>query len=232
MEGQLEELLSNRSAAERCPLKEGMDLVVRIKGVSQNQKSKLVAFDEGSFVAVKIAKPLQVASKLFKGNEVDVGYFREGKITGFQSQIIDLLAKPFPMLFLTYPSFFAHRDLRAKPRVNCSVPARVKHGEESWGGLLLNLSTTGCRIVFRTGAGLKPPDFKVEDEFRVTFRLTDTAGGLEAGIQVKNRIETDCLTVMGAQFTTLDESADQTIRLFVKRALAHLVDLVQEADFN
>jgi c-di-GMP-binding flagellar brake protein YcgR len=234
MEDQLEGLLRGNPQAEKCTLKEGMDLLVRIKGVSQNQKSKLVAFGEDSFVAVKITRLLQVASKLFKGNQVDVSYFHEGKITGFQSQIIDHISRPFPMLFLTYPSFFAHRDLRARPRVNCCLPARVLAGEKSWEGLLLNISTTGCRFVFRTGPDVKPPKFMVDDEFQISFLLNERMGGLRAGIQVKNRTRTKTggLTIMGAQFTTLDDRVDQAIGLYVREALAHLVDLVQEAEFN
>lgn len=232
MEDRLEDLLKKKSPAERCTLREGMDLLVRIKGVSQNQKSKLVAFDEDSFVAVKINRLLQVVSKLFAGNQVDVSYFHEGKITGFQSRIIDHITRPFPLLFLNYPSFFAHRDLRARPRINCCVPAKVESGSEKWEGMLLNISTTGCRFVFRAGPKTRPPDFKVDDEFRISFLLNEKTGLLMAGIQVKNKVKAGGLSIMGAQFTTLDETVDRIIGLYVKAALAHLVDLVQEAEFN
>jgi len=227
---ELEDLVKKQKTQEGLSLAIGTELLVRINGIERKQTSSLVAFEENSFVAIRINRLMEVVSKLFSGNQVDVHYLHDGQVVGFQSQILGHIVRPYPLLFLTYPSFFSRRDLRSGPRVNCCVPATLFIQDKSWAGLLLNISTGGCRFVFRSDMEARAPRVLVGDELGISFTLSKELGSIRTQITIRNKSKIENINVMGARFLTMDEEAYATIDLFVQTAMSHLIELVQSLD--
>ena len=80
----------------------GTTFRLQIEGTKRRLSSELVGIDDGKYLIVKMP-PLHtmenVSNLLIKGNEITAKYMYKGTMFGFQSPIIDLIHKPFKLVF-------------------------------------------------------------------------------------------------------------------------------------
>ena len=83
----------------------GIIFKLQIKGVKRQLTCKLLGIEDSKYLIIRIPSlhtMENVSTFLIKGNEIAVKYMYKGAVFGFQSQIIDLIHKPFKLVFIKY----------------------------------------------------------------------------------------------------------------------------------
>ena len=76
-------------------------------------------------------------------------YVDEGIYTGFRSWVIDTIFKPYPVLFIRYPTEIERRSLRSFPRYRLHLKIRFTAPGGKGIGELHDLSLQGCLLATR-----------------------------------------------------------------------------------
>jgi len=111
--------------------------------------------------------PLQLGhdQEIAEGTPCTVSYLHEGKLVGYRSEIRDLMRSPVPLLFVAYPKTIEEMHLRKHIRASANEPILVmsagthqsSHSVASsskyLGGLLKDLSESGCNVLLRETPG-------------------------------------------------------------------------------
>lgn len=95
------------------------------------------------------------------GTPCTISYFHEGKLVGYRTEIRDLMRFPVPLLFVAYPKTIEEMHLRKHVRASANEPILVMSAGPSsasetgassstyLGGLLKDLSESGCNVLLR-----------------------------------------------------------------------------------
>lgn len=113
------------------------------------------------------------------GTPCTVSYFHDGKLVGYRSEIRELITLPVPLLFVAYPKVVEEMHLRKHLRVSANEPillmrAGQDNASESalptdhyFGGLLKDLSESGCSVVLVRRPAWLCPGVAVRLEFEL-----------------------------------------------------------------
>ena len=123
------------------------------------------------------------------GTHVRLRYIYQGKMIGFHSEVLATHVEPFPFLLLTFPSTVNEVPLRRDCRMPSAEPILLRHANdavptcpsEKWtpiGGLLMDLSSTGCAVLLQRPAQEFLPGMILRVEFEIvgTGRVGNLAG--------------------------------------------------------
>lgn len=93
------------------------------------------------------------------GTRCLVRYLVDGKLIGYESEVRSAQTAPVPLLYLAFPQTVEEIPLRKHERVSSNEPLLLIHvdrqgaacvdpkGDSTIGGLVLDLSVAGCRVV-------------------------------------------------------------------------------------
>lgn len=135
-----------------------------------------------------------------------VRYMFEGRFIGYPSVILNQQLQPFPFLYLAFPQAVEEVALRRHTRVSLKEPLLIKIEECSHplgvptkrivGGMMHDLSLTGCGVVIEGRASTWVPGtvLRLEFELRGIGHVTDLSG------VVKNLNESSSQTELGIEF--------------------------------
>lgn len=126
---------------------------IKIKGAKRRLTSELIGIEEGEYLIIKMP-PLHsmdnIANLLYNGTDITVKYVHKGTVFGFQSCILDLIYKPFKLVFIEYPKKIESYDFRGHKRVRCFLPANVKIAEHIIQGCITDIGKAGCLFDIET----------------------------------------------------------------------------------
>ena len=130
----------------RLAIEYGARLRLEIAGVEVPLESRMVGM-EGEYLIITAPPNPQGAleHKIFEGNEMVVRYLSNGTVYSFQSKLRTSTSKPLQLLFLEYPKVVQKDELRSRRRANCMIPATFAYRGEKRDGMIIDISTTGCR---------------------------------------------------------------------------------------
>jgi c-di-GMP-binding flagellar brake protein YcgR len=143
-----------------------------------------------------------------RGTPCTVSYLHDGKLVGYRSEIRDLMTSPVPLLFLAYPKTVEEMHLRRHLRAHANEPilllwAEQGHAAESalptrhhFGGLLKDLSESGCRVMLVR----KPVWLRPGTPVRLEFELPGLGHVTNLGGIVKNADRRDGTEMIGIEF--------------------------------
>jgi len=230
MKKDLTDLIGKEDLQDTVEIPVGTKFLVRIGGVKKQLSSHLLGYEQGSFLVIRSPNLSEVVGKLFVGNRITLHYLNCGTLMGFQSTILDSVTKPFPLTFVNYPSFVARRDLRQRPRANCCLLANIEVKDDKFQGLIVNISTSGCRFVLSRDQALKLPTEEKGKKMSLSFFLSDETGYLQAETVIRNRYVVENLQVLGLQFSQLDKKTHAVVDRYVTTILVHSVPELQSAE--
>jgi len=151
-----------------------------------------------------------VSNLLIKGNEITAKYMYKGTMFGFQSPIIDLIHKPFKLVFIKYPEKIDSYDVRGYKRVECFLPANIKIAEHIIEGCITDISRAGCLFVIETPEHESRVNvLELSKEVRIGFNLPGIAEELSVDAKQKSFKKDTEGTSIGIEFIKID-SSDQT----------------------
>ncbi|WP_051142013.1 PilZ domain-containing protein [Paucidesulfovibrio longus] len=133
-------------------------------------KCHMVGFQRDEFVVLKLPLVPGIRSRVPEGAMLTFRYLQRGRLVSFRSVVKHYAATPYSLLFLTYPKRFEQHDLRREQRFTCNFPATLHFLDRDYKGLLLDLSTGGCRFFFDDQAGPPPPNLRRGSKVRGEYR--------------------------------------------------------------
>jgi len=197
------------------------NLMLQIEAVEGYLKSTLVGVVDNRFVVISMPRSnLKIDHSLFIDKQIIVRYLNRGALHGFQSQIIDTITKPLPLMFISYPKVVSRQDIRRYKRVDCFLPSSAELGGQESDGAIVNISRGGCLFVANTprGNGLGAVDQGAK--LGLSFSLLEAqANGQARAVVRSHNIKRD-MVLLGLEFEEIDPSIQQAIEAFV-----HKVDL-------
>ena len=191
----------------------GITFRLQIEGASRRLSSELIGIDEGRYLIVKMP-PLHtlknISNLLIEGKEIIVKYMYKGKMFGFQSRIIDLVHKPFKLVFIKYPDKIDSYDVRGYKRIECFLPANIKIAEHIIEGCITDISRAGCLFAIETPEHEGSVNvLELSKEIRIGFNLPGIAEELSVDAMQKSVKKDTDGTSIGIEFIKID-SSDQT----------------------
>ncbi len=123
------------------------------------------------------------------GTRVLLRYIYQGKMIGYHSEVLTTHVQPFPFLLLSFPAGLDEVPLRKHGRMAAQEPVMLRHVNDGLplsaaarltqiGGLLVDLSVTGCAILIQRPVKEFVPGMVLRVEFEIvgTGRVGNLAG--------------------------------------------------------
>lgn len=162
-------------------------------------------------------------------NPVVVRYIHDGKIFGFQSEIIGSISEPARLIFMNYPKIVEKLDLRRQKRLSCLLPAKItivcKTGDtsafEALSGTIVDITTSGCR--FKT----KLKHFSSKDmlsglnDAEIEFLLPGVGDSLSIRSGIKSLADKDEFALLGVQFLSISEKNKRYLDGFIEKQVSY-----------
>jgi hypothetical protein len=199
----------------------GTELQLEIDGVASRLRTQLIGIDADRILIVKTPTMSQIGGinvKLFAGNRVVVRYVFAGRVFGFETAIVEAITSPLRLLFLAYPKVVTARNIRSNPRVNTSLPAKLKAGEAGADATVTDISISGCQLEMRRDS--LPPSLKldVDAEIDLTLQLPGVAGDLQIRGKLRSFRRGERKLEAGISFGALEEQVQLALDSYVKLA--------------
>lgn len=199
----------------------GSRAMVEPAGVGESFTTEFTGWERGRYVMLRLPAKLAATENLSMDKPVVVKYLHSGgKVCAFRSTVVALVHTPFRLLFLRYPEKVEVVSLRKEDRVDCHTHVVLHAESDRWSGVMVNLSTAGCRIVLNLSAGghLPNPGGAVRLDFRLLARELEEYR-LPARI-IKAAVEQE-RAVLVVTFQDTPEPEVERIGRFVSEVLAY-----------
>jgi c-di-GMP-binding flagellar brake protein YcgR len=215
------DLLETFEGGPRIEGEFGTEMQLEIDGVASRLRTQLVGVDSERILIVKTPTMSQIGGinvKLFAGNRVVVRYVFQGAVYGFETAIVEAITSPMRLLFLAYPKVVTTRNIRSNPRVNTSLPAKLRAGEAGADGTVTDISISGCQLEIRKDS--LPPSVRldVDSEVELTLQLPGVAGDLQIRGKLRSLRTVERKHEAGISFNELEEQVQLAIDSYVKLA--------------
>ena len=144
----------------------GMDnqvIITRLPPVSQLNKSGMGSED------------LTYRDTFHKKRKLIMRMIANGQIFAFETEVIELILLGSKLLITTYPKAIQCRLLRKEPRYPCTLPTSLivgEAGEQTFEGVLINLSSNGGLLQLTAESALEPLALLKEEQGEVALKVT------------------------------------------------------------
>jgi c-di-GMP-binding flagellar brake protein YcgR len=191
----------------------GTQVLMQINGVAGRFPSQFVGRDQDRFMIFKIPRAqVNLSNRLMKGAPLVVRYRHQGRIFGFESMIVGIIAEPFGLLFINSPNIIEEHRLRKNTRVDCYLPCSVELVEGQAGGVIVNISSQGARCLFSNMKSNR----RVLDELRdqvvkVHVALRESEAPLLLTARVLSAQQFHGAVSAGLRFENVDEASQSKL---------------------
>jgi len=214
----LESLAPNFNEGGKLDIALRTNLMVQIEAIEGYMKCQLVGVVQDRFVVVTIPRSnLRIDNALFLEKQIIVRYLNEGALYGFQSQIVDTITRPIPLMFLSYPKVVSRQEIRRYKRVDCFLPSSAELSGKASDGAIVNISRGGCLFVADKPHG---NGFSKVDEgakLGVSISLSEEVAGKKAQAVVRSHNEKSDMILLGLEFEEIDPEIQMAIDSYVRK---------------
>ena len=142
--------------SQKCvAIENGTSLVLSFHGFEGIFKSVFVGAKTGEYlVTTPLSANLAQIGKITKGTAIEAKFIRQGKSFSFECRFIGRVLSPIDLILISFPKTVRDAEQRAQRRINCLLSGRVEllaaGRGMTIGGLVKDISKTGCRFQFNT----------------------------------------------------------------------------------
>lgn len=194
----------------------GKEVIVRVPGLQQSYRGKIVGIDPYDYIIAKVRLPSAVRRELNFGGELILKYVNKGTVYGFKAPVLNAITSPAPLVFFEYPDIIEKLALRRTSRMNCNIDSMLHTTDDEVECLVVNVSETGCKISARAGKRDMLQQTKVDDALIVAMNL-GTFGELKVAIAVKNISHEKGIMSLGCMFLDITKEEMKTIRDYLNK---------------
>lgn len=197
-------LPENQERAVKLAIDVGTLMDLRIHGFKDVFKAVLIGQAYREYLLIKTALPKDFKNDLIPGANVSMAYQHQGPRYCFESQVLEIINKPYPLTFITYPDHVVMMKQRGVARASCHIPTFVQMNSRTVRGTVTDISSRGCRFVIRHPEHLMPKQVTLLDDITLSFPM---AGKRELETfhgSVRNTIIDREKISMGIEFMELD----------------------------
>jgi len=109
---------------------------------------QFVGLSKDEFVLLKVPMTAGIRERLGDGILLQFRYLAEGKIIGFEAEVLKYQAAPVSLVFISYPAEFSEYNLRNQGRLECRFPTDLAIDGDACSGYIVDINTNGCQFVF------------------------------------------------------------------------------------
>jgi hypothetical protein len=193
----------------------GTALTLQIAGREPRIKGDFIGMKQDAYLIVEIAED-SVWKNLSKGAQLIVRYVYLGNIYGFRSVVLTSLDNPSKLIYLSFPTSIENHSLRKKQRACCYIPVKAKVVETEVDGVILDISSDGCKFAVKCAQNSICHFLQVEDEITVflPFFGTETLEKIQA--VVRYCIEEPEKKILGLQFKDASQKIVSLIDKYIE----------------
>lgn len=170
-----------------------------VRGDDLKITTVLVGIVPEEYLIIRVPAIPGILNKLADGSPIIIRYIYDGNIYGFNSTILAYTHKPSLIAFMAYPTSIEIMNLRKSQRLECLLPAKIKTLEKTFTGVILDISSGGCRLYIEYGPG-DSPAVDVEQDVELSFQLTGKAEEQLVACKIQNLKKDSMLAEIGLQF--------------------------------
>ena len=150
----------------------GMLLRVQITGIG-SFRSRLIGMDPGKTLLIQPPSFADIGTKRNEKNHIVVSYLHYGRVYGFRCTLLLVVREPYRFAVLSYPEALENINLRKHERISCLIAAAVRVNEQSYEGVVSDISKGGCSFEFNGLDERGFPFFKIQEEMIISLQLKE-----------------------------------------------------------
>lgn len=202
----------------------GSQLFIQIQGTSSRLKSILVGALPGRYLILTAPRTPGVESYIYEGNTVTITFLSEGVVYGFRANILNHIFVPARLVFLSYPEKIEKHELRRHYRVECNIPAEISlEGHDAvYRGVILDISTGGCKFTFLEPENLNEHPIQVGDRLNTTFELMGIRNIRTISGEIRSLSMDDKKVTLGISFDQTNTELLNKIESYVNSVIKFL----------
>ena len=207
----------------------GERVLMQFAGVPKKVTSEVVGLDKDKFILLRLPSMPGLSNYITPGSMVSIRYMHSSRIFyGFSASIAGVIASPFPLLFLNYPTTVKMLPLRKHERMDCFIKATIYHNAESYPTVILNLSEGGCRLmleVLDSAAAQSVPDMVQGAEVICQYKLPGEQEEIIVNSVIRGRFEVNNHITFGLQFIDIDQDFHKCISRYINKFYEYTKDI-------
>ncbi len=213
---ELESLAADLSGNGQLDIAPRTNLLVQIEAVEGNLRSQLVGVVGESHVVITMPRSnLRIDHNLFHDKHIIVRYLNQGALYSFQSQILDTITRPVPLMFLRFPRVVSRQDLRRHKRVDCFLPSSAELSGRASNGFIVNISRGGCLFVTSKKNGSSFGAVPEGAKLGLSFKMIANQNQGAAQAVIRSKGEKQEMMLLGLEFEQIDPVVQAEIDTFV-----------------
>lgn len=199
----------------------GTEMSIQLGETKERFKSVLVGIRSDQYLIAQFPVTSSVCRNLHDGMDLVLRYVHFGSVYGCMVTLRGLIRKPFPLLFLSYPTQVQRIELRKKQRVACLIPAVVMRSQGKQDGMIQDISTGGVLFSTHTAreSGMGP--FEVEESILISFPLLGMDGSQEFPGKVRRVTEDREKMEIGIEFEEYSSDIREKIESYIKKITSY-----------
>jgi len=139
-----------------------------------------------------------------------------GEAFGFNCQLQRFIRAPQELFFVTYPNQVQHQSIRNSRRVKCLLPATFAQDTTGIGGVIMDISNSGCH--FQTIGHLNDHQadiIQIDAPILISFELPGKEVPKTIEALIRNTYVEDDTVHVGIQFTQVDSVTLKLLNEFI-----------------
>jgi hypothetical protein len=177
-------------------------------------KATLVGLIPETYLIINVPAIPGILPRLKEGNTITVKYIYDGNVFGFHSCTLSYMLKPDIVLFISYPMSVENINLRKVQRLECLLPVSVTFVEMEFNGVILDISTEGCRICFEYSSH-ESIYIDVGQIIKLSIKIPGITYDLALNGTIRNFKKDRRVVEIGVEFGDADKKAKETVRRYM-----------------
>jgi c-di-GMP-binding flagellar brake protein YcgR len=184
----------------------GSMLQVQLLHHSDRIHSKFIGMDPGRYLIAAVPNHHESHMNFSKDDLIVVRYMAGGTIYGFESKVMGVVQQPSCILFMKYPDKITSCEVRNQTRFDCTFYCEAHIKEESYSGLLTNISLGGCQYVTNRLDEEKAETIVLGDIITLNFNSIDGEFFKSVPVEVRNIRRYNNRVEIGLRFISLNDT--------------------------
>jgi hypothetical protein len=198
----------------------GTRLQVQMGELSEGMKiaGMLVGIIPEECLMIQVPAIPGILDKLSEGSPVIARYIYAGNVYGFASTVRTYTHKPTLIVFLAYPTSVEIINLRKTKRMECLLPAELTILGKDFKGVILDISTGGCRLYIEYDP-IESPVIDVGKSIELRFHLTGISEEQTISGKIQNLKKKAELAEIGLEFDHGETKVKDNIATYIDNFL-------------